>query len=69
MHASPNSQEDRCGYPILPALVCLLDLGLPIAFTAAEPISGVYMAGLIAVCVPVGITLHRRSEAARLAIV
>ena len=48
------------GYPFLPALVCLLDLGLLVAFIAADPISGVYMAGLIAVCIPVGIVLHRR---------
>ena len=48
------------GYPFLPAIVCLLDLGLLIAFIAADPISGVYMAGLIAVCIPVGIVLHRR---------
>ena len=48
------------GYPLLPAIVCLLDLGLLITFIAADPISGVYMAGLIAVCIPVGIVLHRR---------
>ncbi|MBA4747790.1 MAG: APC family permease [Sphingopyxis sp.] len=47
-------------YPVLPALVCLLDLGLLIAFIAADPISGLYMAGLISVCIPVGIILHRR---------
>jgi amino acid transporter len=50
------------GYPVLPALVCLLDLGLLIAFIAADPISGMYMAGLIAVCIPVGIILHHRRE-------
>ncbi len=54
------------GYPLLPALVCLLDLGLLIAFIAADPISGVYMAGLIAVCVPVGFILHRRRRAGKL---
>ncbi len=54
------------GYPYLPAFVCLLDLGLLIAFIAADPMSGVYMAGLIAVCVPVGIVLHRRREAKKL---
>lgn len=53
------------GYPALPALVCLLDLALLIAFVAAEPMSGLYMAALIAVCIPVGILLHRRREAAR----
>lgn len=50
------------GYPVLPALVCLLDLGLLIAFIAADPISGLYMAGLIAACIPVGIILHHRRE-------
>ncbi|WP_373473401.1 APC family permease [Sphingorhabdus lacus] len=54
------------GYPLLPALVCLLDLGLLIAFIAADPISGVYMAGLIAVCVPVGFILHSRRRAGEL---
>jgi amino acid transporter len=48
------------GYPVLPAIVCLLDLALLIVFIIAEPISGVYMAGLITVCIPVGIILHRR---------
>lgn len=51
------------GYPVLPALVCLLDLGLLIAFIAADPMSGVYMAGLVAVCVPVGLILHRARRA------
>jgi amino acid transporter len=51
------------GYPVLPALVCLLDLSLLIAFIAEDPVSGLYMAGLIAVCVPVEIILHRRRHA------
>lgn len=55
------------GYPVLPALVCLLDLGLLIAFIAAEPMSGVYMAVLIAVCIPIGVILHRRRQTAQLA--
>ncbi|GAA0762394.1 APA family basic amino acid/polyamine antiporter [Erythromicrobium ramosum] len=55
------------GYPLLPALVCLLDLGLLIAFIAADPMSGVYMAGLIAVCTPVGVVLHRRRQRATFA--
>ena len=50
------------GYPYLPAFVCILDLVLLIAFIAADPMSGVYMAGLIAVCIPVGIILHRRRD-------
>ena len=56
------------GYPFLPAFVCILDLALLIAFIAADPMSGVYMAGLIAVCIPVGMVLHRRRERARVAI-
>ena len=55
------------GYPFLPALVCLLDLGPLIAFIAADPMSGVYMAALIAVCIPVGIALYRRRDAKRFA--
>jgi amino acid transporter len=55
------------GYPLLPALVCLLDLGLLIAFIVADPMSGVYMAGLIAVCIPVGVVLHRRRQGATVA--
>lgn len=56
------------GYPLLPAFVCLLDLALLIAFIAADPMSGVYMLGLIAVCLPVGIVLHRRREAEKRAL-
>ena len=56
------------GYPVLPVLVCVVDLGLLIAFIAADPMSGVYMVGLIAVCIPIGIILHRRRERARIAI-
>ncbi len=42
-----------------------LDLGPLITFIAADPMSGVYMVGLIAVCVPVSIPLHCRREALR----
>ena len=53
------------GYPVVPALVCLLDLALLVAFIAAEPISGVYMAALILMCVPVALALrHRRNRRA-----
>jgi APA family basic amino acid/polyamine antiporter len=53
------------GYPVVPALVCLLDLALLVAFIAAEPISGVYMAALILMCVPVALALrHRRKRRA-----
>jgi len=46
------------------AFVFLFDLALLAAFIAADPMSGVYMLGLIAICVPVGIALHRRRAAA-----
>ena len=48
------------GYPYLPAFVLLLDICLLIAFIAADPASGLYMLGLIAICIPVGIILHNR---------
>ena len=54
------------GYLVLPALVCLVDLGPLIAFIAADPMSGVYMAALIAICAQVRMILHRRREAGRL---
>jgi APA family basic amino acid/polyamine antiporter len=50
------------GYPLLPALACLLNFGLLIAFIAAEPVSGLYMLALIAICVPVGLVLQRRRK-------
>jgi hypothetical protein len=34
-------------------------------FIVADPMNGVYMVGLIAVCVPVSIPLHCRREALR----
>ena len=53
------------GYPLLSAFVCLLDLALLTAFIAADPLNDIYMLGLMGVCVPFGIILHRRREAAR----
>lgn len=46
------------GYPHLPGSVLLLDTGLLIAFIAADPLSGLFMAMLIAICIPVGVWLH-----------
>lgn len=51
------------GYPALPALACLLNLALLVAFIANEPMSGVYMLGLIALCIPIGLVLQRRRRA------
>lgn len=47
------------GYPVLPALVLLIDTTLLIAFIAADPMSGLTMAALIAICIPIGVFLHR----------
>ena len=51
------------GYPILPALVLLLDTVLLIAFIAADPVSGLYMAALISVAVPIALLLRRARTA------
>jgi len=48
------------GYPVLPALVLLIDTALLIAFIAADLMRGLTMAALIALCIPVGIVLHRK---------
>lgn len=47
------------GHPVLPALALVISVLLLIAFIAADPISGVSMLGLIAICIPVGIHLGR----------
>ncbi|OBV10494.1 APC family permease [Erythrobacter dokdonensis] len=54
------------GHPILPALALTINLALLIGFVIAEPISGAIMAGMIAICVPVG--LHLEREKRRLAV-
>ena len=50
------------GYPYLPAFVLVLDICLLIAFITADPVSGLYMLGLIAICIPVGLILHSRRK-------
>lgn len=50
------------GYPYVPAFVLLLDTCLLAAFIAADPVSGLYMLGLIAICIPVGLILHNRRK-------
>jgi amino acid transporter len=52
------------GYPWLPGFVLLLDTGLLIAFLAADPASGFYMLGLIALCIPVGHHLAKQRKLA-----
>ncbi|MDZ4306724.1 APC family permease [Allopontixanthobacter sp.] len=50
------------GHPVLPALVLLINLALLISFVIAEPISGAIMAGMIAICIPVGFHLDREKR-------
>lgn len=50
------------GHPILPALVLMINLALLISFVIAEPISGAIMAGMIAICIPVGLHLGREKR-------
>lgn len=47
------------GHPVLPAIALLINLALLIGFVITEPISGAIMAGMIAICIPVGIHLDR----------
>jgi APA family basic amino acid/polyamine antiporter len=50
------------GHPILPALALMINLALLISFVIAEPVSGAIMAGMIAICIPVGIHLEREKR-------
>lgn len=50
------------GHPVLPALVLMINLALLISFVIAEPISGAIMAGMIAICIPVGVHLEREKR-------
>ena len=48
------------GHPVLPALALLINLALVTSFIISEPLSGAMMAGMIAICVPVGLYLKRQ---------
>lgn len=50
------------GHPVLPAIALLVNLALLIGFLVAEPISGAIMAGMIAICIPVGLHLDREKR-------
>ncbi len=50
------------GHPVLPALALMINLALLTAFVVAEPISGAIMAGMIAICIPVGLNLKREKR-------
>ena len=46
-------------YPWLPALVLLLDLGMLMAFLAADWTSGLFIVAAVAICVPIGLWMRR----------
>lgn len=50
------------GHPVLPAIALMINLVLLIGFVVAEPISGAIMAGMIAICIPVGLHLDREKR-------
>lgn len=50
------------GHPVLPALALMINLALLTGFVVAEPISGAIMAGMIAICIPVGLNLKREKR-------
>lgn len=50
------------GHPVLPALALMINLALLTGFVIAEPVSGAIMAGMIAVCIPVGLHLEREKR-------
>lgn len=50
------------GHPFLPALALMINLALLTGFVIAEPVSGAIMAGMIAVCIPVGLHLEREKR-------
>ncbi|GMN03140.1 APC family permease [Erythrobacter sp. MTPC3] len=52
------------GHPVLPALVLLINFALLASFVIAEPFSGAIMAGMIAICIPVGLYLQRQRRLA-----
>ncbi|MGB7418101.1 MAG: APC family permease [Erythrobacter sp.] len=52
------------GHPVFPALALLINFALLTSFIIAEPTSGAVMAGMIAICIPVGIHLQRQRNLA-----
>jgi APA family basic amino acid/polyamine antiporter len=51
------------GYPVLPVLLLLIDTALLVAVLVSDPMSGVYMFALVALCVPVGLWIRWRKSA------
>ena len=49
-------------YPWLPALALLLDIGMLIAFLAADWTSGLFIVAAIAICIPIGLWMRRNQS-------
>lgn len=52
------------GHPVLPALILAICIALFAAVVIADPVSGLWVAGLIAICLPVGMHLGRQRRRA-----
>jgi APA family basic amino acid/polyamine antiporter len=52
------------GHPLLPALILAITSGLFIAVIAADPEGGLWVLGLMAICVPIGMHLGRQKRLA-----
>jgi APA family basic amino acid/polyamine antiporter len=52
------------GHPVLPALALAFNVALLASFVINDPLSGAVMAGMIAICIPVGIHLQRQRRLA-----
>lgn len=50
------------GHPVLPALILLVTIALFAAVVIADPASGLWTAGFVAICIPVGVPLRTPSE-------
>jgi APA family basic amino acid/polyamine antiporter len=55
------------GHPVLPGLILAITVALFAAIIIADPVSGLWMVGLIGICLPVGIHLGRERRKAAIA--
>lgn len=51
------------GHPVLPALILIINCALVGSFVYSEPVSGLLMLALVAICIPVGVHLNRQRQA------
>lgn len=56
------------GHPVLPALILAITIALFAAVVMADPFSGMCIAGLIAICLPVGLYLGRERRRTALSV-